>query len=465
MDINKKDDTETLRTVGHGYEGATTITLDFTPNKPQTALLQSFKRFNIFECHRGAGKTYIALWILLSQALKNPYSVDGRYALLAPVETQVKRNSAKILVDMCMQIPEAVYYKSEKRIQLPNGVEIFMLGLKDHKKIKGTRWDGVVIDEFALLDDAELFWNETLMPSLMRWDVKSRKGWVLITTTPPTRKHYYTELYDAASKLPDWNVQSFPVSISGCYTESEIAAYKATMNPSVFAIEMECSHDIPTEGAYFMDSMLKAIEQKRINATTKYDSRLDVTVSIDLGIDGTAMWFAQEAGHSQINLIDYYQDLSTDKKIGYFINYLKGLPYRYNAIYLPHDSNKGNLQTTKTILDEFVHAFGKTVVRLKREPIDAGIYRTNTEFYRCHFNAEACREGINALREFCPKKDSTKTSFTKKIDHNWASHGADAFRYLIKGLVELPPSRFSTDSYYRPTQKNVEHSTVNFDPF
>ena len=434
-------------------DGITTVReeiyVDFRPNMPQMELLKNFKQFNIFECHRRLGKTHISMWILLTQALQNTFP-NARYAFVSPEAKQGDRNVGDMLAELCMKIPGTTIYKAEKKIKLANGAQIYVLGIKNEDSLRGGFWDGIILDEFRDMDNAEYSWNSVIRPSLLKWENKERKGWVLITTTPPQKKHYYTELYNMALTDPDWNVLRFPVTKSGLFTEEEIEKERRGMNPTSFAIEMMCSHEIPAEGAYFTGSILQASEQGRIGTNVCYDQTHDVSVSLDLGIDGTAIWFSQVVS-GEYKVIDYKQDLSTDKKIGYFIQYLNSLPYRYNAIYLPHDTVKQNQLTEKTIFGEFKAAFGAIVVPLQREPVAAGIYRTNTNFYKCYFNAVKCREGLQALREYSPKKDASKSSFTNKVDHNWASHGADAFRYLIKGLEENPPRRkeyFIRDSIY-----------------
>jgi len=41
-----------------------------------------------------------------------------------------------------------------------------------------------------------------------------------------------------------------------------------------------------------------------------------------------------------------------------------------------------------------------------------------------------CKDGLKVLREYHFKWDAEKKVFSKTPDHDWASHGADAFRYM-----------------------------------
>jgi hypothetical protein len=46
------------------------------------------------------------------------------------------------------------------------------------------------------------------------------------------------------------------------------------------------------------------------------------------------------------------------------------------------------------------------------------------------FDKTRCAQGLEALRSYRTKWDEKARAFKKTPDHNWASHGADAWRYL-----------------------------------
>lgn len=48
----------------------------------------------------------------------------------------------------------------------------------------------------------------------------------------------------------------------------------------------------------------------------------------------------------------------------------------------------------------------------------------------CSFNAETCDEGIEALQAYERVYDEVLRNYKDTPKHNWASHGADSFRYL-----------------------------------
>jgi phage terminase large subunit len=46
------------------------------------------------------------------------------------------------------------------------------------------------------------------------------------------------------------------------------------------------------------------------------------------------------------------------------------------------------------------------------------------------FDAKRCAQGLEALRSYRTEWDEKARAFKKTPEHNWASHGSDAWRYL-----------------------------------
>src|SRR6185437_15707931 len=79
-------------------------------------------------------------------------------------------------------------------------------------------------------------------------------------------------------------------------------------------------------------------------------------------------------------------------------------------------------------------------------PIEDGIEATRGLLPMCYFDAEKCAYGLKALASYHRKWDEVKRSFATHPTHDWASHAADAFRYLAVGSDQTrqyqePPRR------------------------
>jgi hypothetical protein len=62
--------------------------------------------------------------------------------------------------------------------------------------------------------------------------------------------------------------------------------------------------------------------------------------------------------------------------------------------------------------------------------ITDGLNATRMLLPKCWFNESACARGIDALRNYRWKPETTNPTGDTKPVHDWASHGADALRTL-----------------------------------
>ena len=56
------------------------------------------------------------------------------------------------------------------------------------------------------------------------------------------------------------------------------------------------------------------------------------------------------------------------------------------------------------------------------------------------FDAARCARGIDCLKSYQAEWDENLRTFKKTPLHDWASHGADAFRYLAMSWREVMPA-------------------------
>jgi phage terminase large subunit len=74
--------------------------------------------------------------------------------------------------------------------------------------------------------------------------------------------------------------------------------------------------------------------------------------------------------------------------------------------------------------------------------IEDGISATRSIFNQCWFDREKTMRGINALKNYRKEWDEKNKVFKNNPKHDWASHGADAFRTFGVGYrkpVNLQP--------------------------
>jgi phage terminase large subunit len=62
--------------------------------------------------------------------------------------------------------------------------------------------------------------------------------------------------------------------------------------------------------------------------------------------------------------------------------------------------------------------------------VEEGIHAVRMLFSRCWFDQVKCRAGIEALQHYRRDYNERLNEFKATPVHDWASHGADAFRGL-----------------------------------
>ena len=74
-----------------------------------------------------------------------------------------------------------------------------------------------------------------------------------------------------------------------------------------------------------------------------------------------------------------------------------------------------------------------------------GINAARLSLPKCHFDAERCRNGIEALKQYHAAFDEKLNTFKDAPHHDWTSHAADAFRYLCMAWRTIDPTAAPKD--------------------
>ena len=385
-------------------------------------------RFKVVVAHRRFGKTVFAVMQLLRSASQMTRRAP-RFAYVAPFYRQAKAIVWDYLKHFGRGIEGARFHETELRCDLPNGARISLYGADDPDSLRGLYLDGVVLDEYAQMDPR--VWGEVIRPALA-----DRAGWAIFIGTPMGRNSFW-KLYEQAKAAPDWRAALFRASQTGVLPAAELAAAKGAMSASEYAQEFECSFDAAIRGAYYATEIAAAEAAGRI-AGVAPEPRLPVHTAWDLGIgDATAIWFYQLAGR-EIRLIDYYENSGVG--LDHYARELQRKGYVYGEHILPHDARVQELGSGKTRV-ETLTALGFRPRVLASHKLDDGISAARLLLARCWFDAEKCARGLEALRHYRCEWDPRRQAFRERPLHDWASHGADAFRYLAMGLREETQER------------------------
>ena len=403
------------------------ISTGYAPRPLQRIIHQNMKRFNVLVLHRRFGKTVLSINETIDRALRCPLK-SPQYAYVAPTYGQAKRIAWEYLKEYTKDIPGSKPNEAELRVDIPrphmkDKIRFMLLGSENPDTLRGIYLDGVVLDEFAVCDPT--IWGQVVRPALA-----DREGWAIFLGTPKGQNHFF-ELYNKARKNPDWYVCTYRASETKVLSTYELRAAKDEMSEEEYLQEFECSFTAANTGAYYQKQMLIAEAENRVTSVP-YDSSCFVDTYWDLGIgDTTAIWFLQVVGH-EYHLIDYLE--MSGKGLDYFVSEINKKPYTYREHTLPHDARARELGTGKS-REETLRTLGMTrLYILPRWQVADGINAVRTILSKCWWDKDKCERGLLALHAYERKWDAKNQIFQEKPKHNWASNGADAFRYLAMGV-------------------------------
>lgn len=374
--------------------------------------------------HRRAGKTVACIMDLVKKAVEHT-GREPRFAYIAPTYTQAKDVAWSYLKEYTAAIPGMEKSESELSVTFPhNKARIRLYGAENYDRIRGLYLDGVVIDESGDIDPRA--WPEVIRPAL-----SDRKGWATFIGTPKGRNAFYT-MHQQAKAADDWYSDELKASKTGIIDEAELEDAKRTMTPEQYAQEYECSFQAAIVGAFYGREMQQAESEGRIGKVP-HDRAADVFASWDLGIgDSMAIWIGQIVGR-EWHWINYYEN--NGFALDHYVDWIKGLPYKVHQHYLPHDGEARELQTGKS-RQQFLEERGFNVSIVPRHEVMDGIDAGRLRFNRMWFDAERCARGIDCLRMYRSEYDDKNQVLRQRPLHDWASHGADAFRCGVMGAEE-----------------------------
>jgi phage terminase large subunit len=399
------------------------------PYNPRQAFMPFHNRRQRWAClvaHRRAGKTVAAVNDIIRAAITYQ-GQRGLFGYVAPYRSQAKAVAWQYFQEFAAPITEAKN-EQELTLTLVNGSQIRLFGADNADAMRGLGFDGLYLDEYG--DFKPSVFGNVLRPSL-----SDKQGWCVFGGTPKGRNQFY-DIFTTAERLPhEWFLLRLPASSSGLLPKGELNAAKAQLSPDQYQQEYECDFSAAILGAFFGTEMREAEEQGRITRV-EYDRNLPVYTAWDLGYrDDTAIWFYQVT-RNEIRVIDFYA--VSGANIHDIADVVLAKPYQYVKHYLPHDARAKSLQTGKSIVEQL--AVHLDIAKLSVVPdigVQSGIQAVRLTLPRVWFDAEKCRDGIEALRQYQREYDEDKKAFRQNPRHDWTSHPSDAFRMLAVSWAEV----------------------------
>ncbi len=183
------------------------------------------------------------------------------------------------------------------------------------------------------------------------------------------------------------------------------------------------------EGAIYAKELRRVQSEGRI-CTVPWEREWPVDTFWDLGrADATAIWFAQRVA-MQYRILGYFS--GTGEDITFYLRELQRRAYVYGRHWLPHDAKAKRLGSKRTIEETVRQSYPNGVYIVPKLSVIDGINAARIILPNCYFDEAGCADGLQALRHYRYRVVDGRLS--NEPLHDWASDGADAFRYLAIAL-------------------------------
>jgi len=265
----------------------------------QQEVFDSPVRFKIVAAGRRTGKSRLAAWMLIINALQTD---RGHVFYVAPTQGQARDIMWNTLLELGNPVVTSSHVNN-MQIKLINGATISLKGADRPETMRGVSLKFLVLDEYA--DMKPSVWETVLRPALA-----DQKGSAMFIGTPLGRNHFY-ELYKYGELADDptyqaWHFTSYDNPL---LDPEEIDMAKKSMSSYAFRQEFMASFEAlgseifkedwikftdeePTEGDYYIAVDLAGFADIAGKATGK-SSKLDNT-AIAIVKAGTEGWYVAD---------------------------------------------------------------------------------------------------------------------------------------------------------------------------
>lgn len=263
-------------------------------------------RFKIVAAGRRTGKSRLAAWLLIVNALE---AGKGHVFYVAPTQGQARDIMWQTLLELGNPVIVSSHINN-LQIKLINGATISLKGADRPETMRGVSLKFLVMDEYADMKP-EVF-EQILRPALA-----DQKGNALFIGTPMGRNHFY-ELYQYAELDDDptykaWHFTSYDNPL---LDSEEINVAKKSMSSYAFRQEFMASFEArgsemfkedwvkfgetPEYGDYYIAIDLAGFEE--VNKQRTKNSKLDETAIAVVKVNDNGHWHVENIVHGRWEL-------------------------------------------------------------------------------------------------------------------------------------------------------------------
>jgi phage terminase large subunit len=401
---------------------------------------------------RGSGKSHFYAGLLIEDCLANK---GMRAVCIREVQKTLKESSKRLIEDklQSFRITEADGFKVfNEVIQTPGDGLITFQGMQDHnaesiKSLEGYRraW----IEEAQTLSARSL---QLLRPTIRAEDSELWFSWNARRKTDAVDAMLRGDQLPTGAVVVKANWKDNP-HFPKVLEQERLDCLR--LNPDQYDHIWEGGYATVLEGAYYAKSIAEAKAQGRIGRVAA-DPLMTLRAFVDIGgtgarADAFTIWIGQFVGR-EIRVLDYYE--AVGQPLGAHLTWMRERGYEPSKcqFWLPHDGDTNDKVHDVSYASALREAGYKvTVVKNQgKGAAKARIEAGRRLFPSMWFNEATTQPGIDALGWYHEKKDEVR-DIGLGPEHDWASHGADAFGLMCVAYEEPKDKREIDLSNYMPS--------------
>ena len=403
---------------------------------------------------RGSGKSHYFAEDLVFCALSKP---GFRAVCIREVQKSLAQSAKKLIEDKIVQhdLMGCGFKILQDRIETPGGGMILFQGMQEHNAESVKSLENFSV---AWVEEAQTLSSTSL--KLLRPTIRGENSELWFSWNPRRKSDPVDQMLrqgtmptDAVVVRANWNDNPwFPAVLEQERTDCLEA------DPDQYDNIWEGGYISVADGAYFAKHLATARLEGRIGKVAP-DPLLPIKLFCDIGgtgakSDAFTMWAGQFVGR-EIRVVNYYE--AQGQPIGTHLAWMRANDYgsKDAEVYLPHDGSTNDRIYDVSYESAFRDAGYKVVVipNQGRGAAAARIDAGRRLFPSIWFNESTTEGGIEALGWYHEKKDEPR-QIGLGPEHDWASHGADAFGLMC---VAYKPPRTNDDLLqYRQDQSVYE---------
>lgn len=394
---------------------------------------------------RGSGKSHFFAEKLIEDCIKFP---GMRAVCIREVQKTLKESSKRLIEDKLQAFglgEEHGFKVLNEHIMTPGGGIITFQGMQDHNAESIKSLEGF---SRAWIEEAQTLSARSL--ALLRPTIRA-EGSELWFSWNPRRKTDPVDMMLRGDELPTGAVVvkanwSDNPMLPDVLNQERLDCLK--QNPEQYDHIWEGGYATVNAGAYYARDIAEARKQNRIGRVQP-DPLMKIHLFCDIGgtganADAFAIWAAQIIGR-EIRVLNYYEAVGQPLSAHLFWMRENGYEPGKAQIWLPHDG-AANDKVYSVSYESALRQAGYDVEVVPNQGRGAAKQRIEAArryFSSCWFDEEKTQPGIDALGWYHEKTDAQR-NVGLGAEHDWSSHGADAFGLLavvVESLFDKPRNK------------------------